>query len=88
MLDASNFSSSFLVFYLSFQVFLKIIYAGVGPVSQSDVDMAHACDACIVGFNVRDPPAAISLYATQANIKVSGHFNYAFVILLLTLWIR
>ncbi|GFQ05905.1 translation initiation factor if-2 [Phtheirospermum japonicum] len=33
------------------QVTVKVIHAGVGPVSQSDVDMAQACDACIVGFN-------------------------------------
>ncbi|KAL1558256.1 translation initiation factor IF-2-like [Salvia divinorum] len=55
------------------QVYLKIIHAGVGPVSQSDVDMASACDACVVGFNVRNPPAEVTLAATQAKIKIKLH---------------
>lgn len=33
--------------------------------------MAEACDACVVGFNVRNPTADIALAATQAKIKVS-----------------
>ncbi|KAK6138214.1 hypothetical protein DH2020_028048 [Rehmannia glutinosa] len=51
----------------------RVIHAGVGPVSQSDVDMAQACGACIVGFNVRDLPSAISQSATQAKIKDIGN---------------
>lgn len=61
--------------HLLLQVFVKIIYAGAGPVTQSDVDMAQACGACIVGFNVRDPPSAITLSANQAKIKVKVHSN-------------
>ncbi|XP_051120336.1 uncharacterized protein LOC127244068 isoform X2 [Andrographis paniculata] len=57
----------------SSQVYVKVIHAGVGPVTQSDVDMAQACGACIVGFNVRDPPSAISLAAAQSKIKVKLH---------------
>lgn len=56
--------------YILLQVLLKIIQAGVGPVSQSDVDLAAACDACVVGFNVRNPPAEVTLAATQKKIKV------------------
>lgn len=55
------------------QVYVKVIHAGVGPISQSDVDMAQACGACIVGFNVRDPPTSITLSATQAKIKIKLH---------------
>ncbi|XP_011090318.1 uncharacterized protein LOC105171023 [Sesamum indicum] len=55
------------------QVVVKVIHAGVGPVSQSDVDMAQACSACIVGFNVRDLPTAISLSAAQAKIQIKLH---------------
>lgn len=55
------------------QVYLKIILAGVGPVSQSDVDMAKACDACVVGFNVRNPSAEVAQAATQAKIKIKLH---------------
>ncbi|PIN25212.1 Mitochondrial translation initiation factor [Handroanthus impetiginosus] len=55
------------------QVCVKVVHAGVGPVTQSDVDMAQACGACIVGFNVRDLPTAISLAAAQAKIKIKLH---------------
>lgn len=49
---------------------MNIVHMGVGPISQSDVDMAQACNACIVGFNIRSPPSPISLSAKQANTKV------------------
>lgn len=49
---------------------MNIVHVGVGPISQSDVDLAQACGACIVGFNIRSPPSTISLAATHANIKV------------------
>ncbi|KAF6991057.1 hypothetical protein CFC21_008179 [Triticum aestivum] len=55
------------------QVFVNVIHVGVGPVSEHDIDLAQACRACIVGFNVRDPPSAITLGATQANIKILLH---------------
>ncbi|EPS64374.1 hypothetical protein M569_10407, partial [Genlisea aurea] len=57
----------------SSQVLVKIVHAGVGPVLQSDVDMAQACNACVVGFNVRDLPAAISLAAAQAKVQIKSH---------------
>ena len=49
---------------------MNVVHVGVGPISEHDIDLAQACRACIVGFNVRDPPSAITLGATQANIKV------------------
>jgi translation initiation factor IF-2 len=51
-------------------VFVNIVHVGVGPVSEHDIDLAQACRAYIVGFNVRNPPSAITQGATQANIKV------------------
>ncbi|KAL2544289.1 Translation initiation factor 2 [Forsythia ovata] len=57
----------------SSQVFVKVIHAGVGPLSQSDIDMAKACGACVVGFNVRDPPSSIAQAATQAKVKIKLH---------------
>ncbi|CAA2938523.1 translation initiation factor IF-2, mitochondrial [Olea europaea subsp. europaea] len=57
----------------SSQVLVKVVHAGVGPISQSDIDMAQACGACIVGFNVRDPPSSIALAATQAKVKIKLH---------------
>ncbi|KAJ3703489.1 hypothetical protein LUZ61_007194 [Rhynchospora tenuis] len=55
------------------QVFVNIVHMGVGPISQSDMDKAQACNACIVGFNIRSPPSPISLSAKQANIKIFLH---------------
>ncbi|CAI9755498.1 unnamed protein product [Fraxinus pennsylvanica] len=57
----------------SSQVFVKVVHARVGPISQSDIDMAQACGACIVRFNVRDPPSSIALVATQAKVKIKLH---------------
>lgn len=49
---------------------MNVVHVGVGPISQSDVDLAKACGACIIGFNVKSPSSSISLAATQASIKV------------------
>ncbi|XP_078432752.1 translation initiation factor 2, small GTP-binding protein [Wolffia australiana] len=55
------------------QVFVNVVHVGVGPVTQSDVDLAHACGACIVGFNIRSPPSSLSLAADRASVKVIIH---------------
>lgn len=52
------------------QVFVNVVHVGVGPLSQSDLDIAQACGACIIGFNIKTPPTSLSLAATRANIKV------------------
>ncbi|WOL09810.1 translation initiation factor 2 [Canna indica] len=57
----------------SSQVFVNVVHVGVGPITQSDIDMAEACGACIVGFNIRNPPSAITLAANKANIKICLH---------------
>lgn len=49
---------------------MNVVHVGVGPLSQSDVDLAQACGACIVGFNVKSPPTALTQAATRASIKV------------------
>ncbi|MQL87625.1 hypothetical protein Taro_020170, partial [Colocasia esculenta] len=51
------------------QVFVNIVHVGIGPVAQSDVDLAQACRACIVGFNIRSPPSSLGLAADRANVK-------------------
>ncbi|KAF8413276.1 hypothetical protein HHK36_001252 [Tetracentron sinense] len=55
------------------QVFVNIVHVGVGPISQSDLDLAQACGAYIVGFNVRSPPSSVILAANRANIKIKLH---------------
>jgi translation initiation factor IF-2 len=40
------------------RVKLEVIHAGVGAINESDIDLASASNALIVGFNVRPEPAA------------------------------
>ncbi|XP_071697465.1 uncharacterized protein [Rutidosis leptorrhynchoides] len=54
------------------QVFVNVIHVGVGPICQSDLDLAKATGACIVGFNVR-APHSVSTDAVQANVKIKLH---------------
>lgn len=55
------------------QVFVNVIHVGVGAICQSDLDLAQATGACIVGFNVRTPPQSVCTAAAQANIKIKVH---------------
>ncbi|GAB2277800.1 hypothetical protein Dimus_012504 [Dionaea muscipula] len=57
----------------SSQVFVKVVHVGVGPISQSDVDMAQACDACIVGFNVRSQLGSGTQAASRAGVQIKLH---------------
>lgn len=49
---------------------MNVVHVGVGTISQSDVDLAQACGASIVGFNVKSPPSSINMAATRAGITV------------------
>ncbi|GJN41091.1 hypothetical protein PR202_gn00417 [Eleusine coracana subsp. coracana] len=57
----------------SAQVFVNVVHVGVGPISQHDIDLAQACGAYIVGFNIRTPLIAITQAATRANLKILQH---------------
>lgn len=48
---------------------MNIVHSGVGAVSNSDLDLAQACGACIVGFNVKSG-GSVNLSASQASVKV------------------
>ncbi|NLP25879.1 MAG: translation initiation factor IF-2, partial [Clostridiales bacterium] len=47
------------------EVRVKVIHGGVGAVSESDVMLANASNAIIVGFNVRPDPVAAENAATE-----------------------
>lgn len=68
------------------QVFVNIVHVGAGPISQSDIDLAKACsscndpkkkkairDACIVGFNVKNPANSLMQEAARASVKIKVH---------------
>ena len=47
------------------EVKINIIHSGVGAITESDVDLASASSAIIIGFNVRPNPPALVLAETQ-----------------------
>ena len=47
------------------EVRVKVIHGAVGAVSKSDVMLAQACGAIIVGFNVRPDPVARDMAETE-----------------------
>lgn len=52
------------------QVEVNIVHCAVGPISQSDVDLAASCGALIVGFNVGSMNSAIATSARLAKVQV------------------
>ena len=48
---------------------MRVIHAGVGAVSKSDVSLADASNAIIIGFNVR-PDAVAKAEAEQAGVEM------------------
>jgi translation initiation factor IF-2 len=57
----------------SSQVLVNIVHTGVGAISQADVDLAQACGAIIVGFNIRNMPSSVDAAARQAKINIRLH---------------
>ncbi|MCI6639999.1 MAG: translation initiation factor IF-2 [Pygmaiobacter massiliensis] len=51
------------------EVRVKVIHAGVGAISKSDVMLASASGAIIIGFNVRPDPVA-KVEAAQAEVEM------------------
>jgi translation initiation factor IF-2 len=47
------------------KVVLKVIHAAVGGITASDIQLAAASDAIVVGFNVRGDVSALSLAASE-----------------------
>ncbi len=51
------------------EVRVRVIHAGVGAISKSDVDLADASNAIIIGFNVR-PDSVAREAAAQAQVEM------------------
>lgn len=51
---------------------VKILHAGVGAVTESDIILASASNAIIIGFNVRPEPAALAT-AEQEKVDIRQH---------------
>lgn len=51
---------------------VRVIHAGAGAVSESDVNLASATESIIVAFGVRPDPQAQRL-AEQENVEIRGH---------------
>ncbi|MDE0384821.1 MAG: translation initiation factor IF-2, partial [Defluviicoccus sp.] len=51
------------------EVGVRVLHAGVGGINESDVTLASASDAVIIGFNVRAGPQARQL-ATQDSVEI------------------
>ena len=55
---------------------VRVIHAGVGAISKSDVDLADASNAIIIGFNVRpDNVAKEEAAATKVEMDVPRHLR-------------
>ncbi len=51
------------------EVAVRILHGGVGGISESDVNLAHASNAAVIGFNVRANPQARDL-ARRDNVEI------------------
>lgn len=51
------------------EVSLRVIHRGVGAITKSDVTLASASDAVVVGFNVR-PEGKVAEFASQEGVDV------------------
>lgn len=54
-------------------VSLKVVYIGVGAITESDISLGAAIGAPVLGFNVRDPPNTLAKLAKQKGVRIVRH---------------
>jgi len=52
---------------------LKVVYMGVGPITESDISLSAAIGAPVLGFNVREPPNSLAKLAKQKGVRIVRH---------------
>lgn len=52
-------------------VALKVVYAGLGPITEADVNLAKATGAALVAFSLRPPSDDIATAIKEEKIPVS-----------------
>ena len=55
------------------EVGVKIIHGGVGAINESDVILAAASSAIIIGFNVRPQPSGAESLAEKENVDIRSY---------------
>ncbi|CEF98965.1 Translation elongation/initiation factor/Ribosomal, beta-barrel [Ostreococcus tauri] len=52
---------------------LKVVFMGVGAITESDLNLSAAIGAPVLGFNVREPPNSIAKMAKQKGVRIVRH---------------
>jgi translation initiation factor IF-2 len=52
---------------------LKVVFMGVGAITESDISLSAAIGAPVLGFNVREPPNSLAKLAKQKGVRVVRH---------------
>ena len=56
------------------EVVVKIIHSGVGAINESDVSLASASNAIIIGFNIR-PDAMAKSVAEREKVEIPRYLS-------------
>ena len=49
---------------------VKVVYTGVGPVTESDIDLACATGSSVIAFNTKFDSAGLESYAKKSGVPV------------------